>query len=180
MPQSFSLTPDEQTQVRAALLDERPEVRRRAKALLLLHEGQTFDMVVQGVGIRSRSTLYEWIKRWRAKGVEGLVSNSRSGRHRKADDAHCELLEIIVAMEPMPFSGKRYWTAEALQRVMERNTSIRISDNCFRDLLHTLGYQFGRPKSARPTPLSESERLQALQHHGLHSAAPYRAWHKSN
>lgn len=74
---------------RATLVDMRdhaskPYLRERAAALLKIADGMSPAAVARSGLLRSRDpdTLYKWLNRWQAEGVEGL--QIRPGRGRKA------------------------------------------------------------------------------------------------
>ncbi|MBI5668031.1 MAG: helix-turn-helix domain-containing protein [Chloroflexi bacterium] len=141
MSHSFRLTPNEKEQLQAAMNDERPEVRQRAKALLLLDEGNTFAAVANAVGVKTRKPLYAWLKRWRAAGIEGLLEQPRQGRPPLATEEYRKLLETVMA----EFAQDMHlMDAKALNTLMEEKTGVEISDKRFRTLLNAMGYSFKR------------------------------------
>src|SRR5690554_4727369 len=103
MSHSFFLTPHELKQIDLALSDHRPEVRRRAKALLLLHYGHTFEEVCKAADMKTRASLYQWIERWQQDGIDGLAARQRSGRPPLVSDEYCQTLEAITVMRPQDF-----------------------------------------------------------------------------
>ena len=64
-------------------LQRRPSVAaglaRRARAILLLAEGESVSATSRLVGMQRRH-LYKWIGRFRARGVPGLQDGKRPGR----------------------------------------------------------------------------------------------------
>src|SRR5690606_11365224 len=58
--------------------DKRPEVRRRAMGLRLLHQGQSPREVADLLSV-SLPTVYDWHHRWQSSGVEGLANRPKSG-----------------------------------------------------------------------------------------------------
>lgn len=62
---------------------QQPYLRERATAILKIAEGQSGRQVaLRGLlKRRHKTTVYEWVRRYEAQGVEGLVI--RSGRGRK-------------------------------------------------------------------------------------------------
>lgn len=55
--------------VRAATIT--PQMRLRARIVLLLAEGQTITAIAQQVNV-ARNIVYKWIKRWQDEGLRGL------------------------------------------------------------------------------------------------------------
>ncbi len=76
---NYNLNEEELAQIEHAIQNsEQPEVRQRAKAIHLLHSGEKPSKVAEmtAVGV---STIYNWHKRWRAEGIEGLRNKPKSG-----------------------------------------------------------------------------------------------------
>ncbi len=78
----YQLSEEELSIVRRAIVsDRRPEVRHRATAIHLLHQGNPKSGVAKmlAVGV---STVYKWHVRWREAGLDGLTNQANSGRKR--------------------------------------------------------------------------------------------------
>lgn len=145
MSHSFRLTLNEQEQLQAVLNHECPEVRKRAQALLLLHEGNTFATVANAVGVKTRKPLYAWLKRWRAAGIKGLVEKPHQGRPPLADEEYRKHLENVMTEFAQDL---HLMDAKALNELMQEKTGVKISDKRFRALLNTMGYSFKRHKES--------------------------------
>src|SRR5215213_5549735 len=131
--QSFHLTEDDLKVLQAATNDARPEVKRRAEALLMLHNGSTSEDVRAAFKLRSRTSLYNWVKKWQEGGLEGLARRPQSGRPRHTDDAYRAQLESITVMEPKAFGyALAGWTAAALNAVLYQKTGVKLSDQRLR------------------------------------------------
>lgn len=60
----------------------KPYLRERARAILMIADGKEGQQVANELRVRvHRSTVGEWVKRFRAEGIEGL--KIRAGRGRK-------------------------------------------------------------------------------------------------
>ena len=62
-----------------------PQLRLRARIILLLAQGETMTAIAQAVGM-SRTHTYKWVRRWHAEGLRGLQDRQSGyplGRHRK-------------------------------------------------------------------------------------------------
>ena len=75
--------------------DKRPEVRQRGMAIRFLHLGQKVGEMAQMQAV-SKPTIYGWLKRWCAGGIEGMANQPKSGRSPKADEAYIALVEEVV------------------------------------------------------------------------------------
>jgi transposase len=126
--------------------DKRPEVRQRATAIHLLHLGQKPEQVAETLAVKVGS-IYNWHKRWRNGGLEGLANQPKSGRPSNATDVYCQLLEQVIEQDPTelgyPFT---IWTAQRLLEHLYLETGIRLSQGRFRALLKARGYVYRRPK----------------------------------
>lgn len=146
-PRDYHLTEEELAVIEAAIRrDKRPEVRQRCTVIRLLHLDHKPGEVakLQAVSI---PTVYGWIERWRAGGVEGLANKPKSGRPLKADEGYNLTLEAVMAKEPGELGYNfAIWTSDRLRAHMKKETGIDLSDSRFRALLKRKGYRFRRPK----------------------------------
>jgi putative transposase len=136
---SFYLTPTELKQIEAAMQQQTKhmEVRFRAIALYRLHKSESFSRVAKDMNIKTRATLYNWIKRFRQDGVEGLVNKPKSNL---IDEGYRETLKQVVSMKPSDFNiPMPEWSLPALNAVMQKAVGITIRDIDVRDLLKELG-----------------------------------------
>jgi transposase len=143
----YTLT-DEQLKVleTAITSSPHPEVRQRAIALRLLHQGQSLDQVASVVLV-TVNTLYAWHKRWREHGLDGLQDCKRTGRPAKADQRYRDELARLLEVDPptlgLPFT---IWTINRLRVYLSETTGILLSYTRFRSLLSREGYRWNAPK----------------------------------
>lgn len=121
---------------------------RRALALLDLDAGETPTRVAERYRV-SRSTVYEWVARWRdADRPRGnrLRDAPRSGRPAAARDAAEAALAALMPTAPTDH-GYRHpaWTAPLLLAHLRRH-GVEASDTTVRRALHRLGYRWKRPR----------------------------------
>lgn len=122
------------------------EVRQRATAIHLLHLGQSPEEVSEMLAV-SLGSIYNWHKRWRNKGLEGLANKAKSGRPKNADETYCDLLKQTLEDEPKEHGyGFGIWTVDRLREHLRQETGISVSNRRFRALLKDLGYVYRRPK----------------------------------
>lgn len=145
----FHLTPEALNQIEQAINSApEPEVRQRAGALHLLHQGQSPEQVAQALLVTA-NTIYAWHSRWHQQGMVGLRDRPRSGRPGKADSAYITQLEQLLKTYPadlgLPFT---LWTINFLRLYLAEQTHILLSDTRLRSLLIRLGYHWKRPKKA--------------------------------
>jgi transposase len=143
----YQLSEEELTVVRRAIVsDRRPEVRHRAMAIHLLHQGTPKAAVAKmlAVGV---STAYKWHTRWREAGLDGLANQAKSGRKRKADEAYWERVAQLMEQEPREVGYDfTIWTTKRLIAHMAQETGIELSISRFRAVLKERGYVYRRPK----------------------------------
>jgi transposase len=131
---------------RAMRHDRRPEVRRKAQAIHLLHQGHPVTKVAKMVAV-ARQTVYTWHDGWLVGGIEGMVRREGSGRRYKASPTYERLLEAALATEPAELGYEfTVWTLDRLLQHLYKKTGIRISDRTMSNTLKRLGYVYRRPK----------------------------------
>jgi putative transposase len=187
MSHAFYLTPPELKQIEIAMTDDRPLVRQRAKALYMAHQGHTFQKIATEVNVKARSTIYGWIKRWQADGIDGLTNADKSGRPPLMSEADCQVLEAITVMQPHDFGlDQRGWTVEALNQIMLEKIGVLISDKTLRAVLHELGYTFrlvrqrGQANTQNlPRTPEEFERYREQLKASSGTQRAFRTWYKA-
>lgn len=187
MPHSFYLTPHELEQIEIAMNDDQPLIRQRAKMLYMAHEGHPMQEIATELNLRSRGTIYNWINRWKADGIDGLSNAHKSGRPPLMSEADYEDLKTLTVMEPRAFGlNQPGWTVEALNQVLREKTGIIISDKSLRDVLHRLGYSFQlvRPRgqgSIKNLPRTPEEFELYMKHlkESPSTQRGFHTWHKA-
>jgi transposase len=146
-PRDYHLSETDLVAIETAIRrDKRPEVRQRCTAIHLLHLGHKAPEVAR-MQVVSIPTIYGWIDRWWAGGVEGLANRPKSGRPLKTDDEYTRKLEEVLEKEPSELGYDfAIWTSDRLRAHMLKETGIDLSDSRFRALLKRKGYRYRRPK----------------------------------
>ena len=144
---NYTLSADELAEVVHAInYHEEPEVRPRAMALHLLHQGMSATRVAELSGV-SRGLIYVWHDRWRRDGIPGLVDKDGRGRHHKATAIYITLLHEALEGTPGDYDYSfAVWTVSRLGEHLFQQTGLRLSDRTLSDLLGRLGYVYRRPK----------------------------------
>lgn len=138
-------------------------VVKRAIALRQLHHGSRPDEVAEMLMV-SANTIYEWHKRWRIEGIDGLAHRPRSGRPPKADETYCNLLEVALETDPADFGYSfTIWTTDRLRAHLEEQTGISISRGRFAMLMGRLGYVYRRPKRDLSEKQDQEAKAEASQ-----------------
>jgi transposase len=170
----YKLTENEQAIVRQAIArDKRPEVRHRATALQLLHQGMHPQEVADTLAV-SLGSIYKWHARWREGGIDALANQPKSGAPRKADEAYWRRVEAVLEQGPEVFGYSfTTWTVERLLAHMTRETGIELSVSRFRVVLHQRGYVYRRPKHDLKSLQDPAQRAAAEIHLGELKNAPW-------
>jgi transposase len=143
----FILSPEQLKELEWTMShDQRVEVVQRTTAIRLLHYGHQPLKVAQ-MFVVDKTTIYNWHKRYRQDGVEGLANQPRTGRPPKANTEYCQCLEDALAHEPVDFGYEfALWTVARLRQHLYQITHIDLSDDRLRVLLAEQGYVYRRPK----------------------------------
>lgn len=144
---NYELNEDELSRIRRAIVrDKRAEVRHRATAIHLLHQGRKPQEVAEMLAV-TLGSIYKWHQRWRTQGLDGLADLPRSGAPPKADEAYWQRLAVVLETEPQalgyPFT---IWTAKRLAAHMAQETGVQLSISRLRTVLRERGYVYRRPK----------------------------------
>lgn len=144
---NYQLNEEQLVVVRQAMKhDKRAEVRHRAMAIHLLHQGMKPQTVADTLAV-SLGSIHKWHARWRQGGLDALANQPKSGAPPKADEAYWQRVEAVVAQDPHTFGYTfSVWTAERLIAHMVRETGIELSVSRFQRVMHQRGYVYRRPK----------------------------------
>jgi transposase len=144
---NFQLTAEGFALLEKALnTDKRPEVRQRATALRLLPLGHKVAEVAEMVAV-TPATIYDWVKRWQAGGLDRLANQPKRPPPRKADAAYQAAAEATLATDPAELGYDfPVWTVERLRDHLEAETGVRLSTNWLGSKLKAWGYVYRRPK----------------------------------
>lgn len=128
---------------------------RRMLALALVLDGRTRTEAAQSCGM-DRQTLRDWVHRYNAEGLAGLVDRPLPGRPPRLSAEQMRELAMIVETGPDPETdGIVRWRRIDLCEVVEQRFGIRVAERTMGAILHRLG--FAR-LSARPRhPQADAE-----------------------
>jgi transposase len=121
-------------------------VVKRATGMRLLHLGYDPAEVAEMLLVNVAS-VYNWHKRFREAGIDGLEDQPRSGRPRIADETYCRELEEALEKQPAEYGYDfAIWTLDRLREHLEKQTGKSLSRERFRALMADLDYVYRRPK----------------------------------
>ena len=125
---------------------------RRAQALLWLAEGERPTAVAQRLRVH-RDTIYEWAKRYRARGAQRvatcLLDRTRTGRPRQRTETVARGIVAVIDTDPHARGYRAaQWTAPLLRQYVREQQALAVSEVSVRRCLHRLGYRWKRPRYA--------------------------------
>jgi transposase len=121
--------------------------------VLLSAEQQLTAPSIAPIVRESAPTVWRWLKRYAAEGVEGLKDNPRPGRPREVTEAYRTKLVGVVRRRPRslgcPFS---LWTLQRLADYMAEATGLRVSTETVRRVLKDADIVLSRPQHTITSP----------------------------
>lgn len=142
------------------------DLKTRYLIVLNLVEGRSVTDTARALKF-GRSTVYRVARRFREKGVDGLVDQREENGKTKMDDAFLSTLWEVVESSPLDYGWKRpTWTREMLVETMETQTGVKIHVSTMSVALAKIGARRGRPKPIVESTWSKrakNKRLRELQ-----------------
>ena len=124
--------------------DTLEEMRRRA--VMLVQEGQSPEIVGRALGL-NRTTIYDWLARYRRGGWDALKAKPLPGRPPKLDGKKLRwIYKTVTQKNPMqlkfPFA---LWTREMVAVLIRRKYGVLLAANSVGRLLAQLGITAQKP-----------------------------------
>ena len=120
---------------------------RRLLALASVMEGASRSEAARNAGM-DRQTLRDWVHRYNAEGVEGLLDRPRSGRKARLSKAQLIEFDSIVETQPEPVTdGVVRWRCVDLKKKIAKRFGVALSERSVGRILKERGF---RKLSARP------------------------------
>jgi transposase len=134
---------------------------RRLLALALVLEGTSRTEAARSCGM-DRQTLRDWVHRYNAEGVEGLIDRKASGPEPRLTTKQMAELSAIVEKGPDPEAdGIVRWRRVDLRDLIEARFGVSLHERSVGKLLHRLGF---RHMSVRPRhPKSDKDVQEAFK-----------------
>lgn len=160
---NFQLSEEQVMQVeQAKRKDKRAEVRQRATAVHLLHQGHEPAEVGKLLSVTEQA-IYHWYHRFIQGGIEGLANQPKGRPKAKADAAYRQAIEETLASEPSEHGYDfAIWTVERLRDHLAHKTGKQLSISRLRQILREQQYVYRRPKHDL-TSLQDGEAKAAAQ-----------------
>ena len=120
---------------------------RRLLALASILDGVSRSDAAQNAGM-DRQTLRDWVHRYNAEGVDGLLDRPRSGREPRLNEGQLAEFDRIVETPPDPVAdGVVRWRCCDLKAQIAKRFSVVLSERSVGRILNERGF---RKLSARP------------------------------
>jgi transposase len=121
-------------------------VAKRLQAVVLNSEGQTSGEVAR-ILKAPRSKVSEWLQRYQADGVEGLLEGQRSGRPSELNPKQQQQLADILDSGPVAYGlDNGIWTSPMIAWLIEEEFGVQYHPGHVRKLLHGWGFSVQRPR----------------------------------
>jgi len=140
--------------------------KQSEKALMVLMNADGLSAQKIGKRIkRNAHTVRNWLKRYKAAGVEGLQSKSSPGRPKDKRDKSKQALEEVLCACPQKFNyPDSVWSVPLIKYHIETKCKLKISEDTVQRALQDLGYSYKRPsKMVSPKAPSADEKRAAIK-----------------
>src|SRR5271157_2131197 len=129
------------------------ELRRKAgrvrdanQSRRLLAVASVLDGVLRSDAARNagmdRQTLRDWVHRYNAEGVDGLLDRPRSGRKPLLSDDQLAELDMVVETQPDPVAdGVVRWRCVDLKVMIAKRFGVEISERSVGRILNERGFR---------------------------------------
>ena len=141
---------------------------RRVRYLIIINvsSGRRARETANVLGIHT-TTVYRVARRFRERGVWGLLDGREDNGTTKLDEGYLDILYRLVRSSPQKHGWRRpTWTRELLVKTLERQTGVRVHVATMSRALALIEARRGRP---RPTlrcpwsPMAKGRRLAAIR-----------------
>lgn len=122
-------------------------MHERYQTILMVLLGESYEQIVKVTG-RALSTLYNYSKAYREKGIDGLILEHSPGRPRQlTSEQEQQLYQTIINQTPVDvgFPAKMNWTSPIIRKWIEQTFDVRYSERGTRELLYRLKLSFTTP-----------------------------------
>jgi len=161
------LTQKERARLEHTTRQQRAEARdwRRARMILQAADGESVSSIARQLGT-SRSRVSEWLTRFRAERLEGLLDTARSGRPRVITALERHQVVAAACQSPEAFGLTRtIWTREALADAVVGAGLVASSTGLRRKELEGIRWcdvDLDRMEIVVPASLAKSRRQQRV------------------
>jgi transposase len=121
-------------------------VAKRLRAVVLNAEGHTSSELARILQAH-RSKVSQWLQRYQAEGVDGLLEGYRSGRPSQLTKKQQRHLGNVLDSGPVAYGlDSGIWTSSMIGWVIEEEFGVQYHPGHVRKLLHNWGFSVQRPR----------------------------------
>ena len=113
-------------------------VSDRAAMVLAWDAGESVAGIARRLGT-SRPTVYKWVRRFEADGLDGLVNHVSTGRPRSVSVQDRARIVALTRMSPPDELGLSHWSTYELAKYLRRAEGIEVSHNFIATLWREAG-----------------------------------------
>lgn len=120
---------------------------KRYQTVLMYLKGRKYAEIADVLGC-TEQTVYNYIRAYKASGLEGLVPGQSPGRPPQlTEEQEQELYNLIVDKKPadVGFPAEMNWTSFLVQDWIKQAFGVEYTDRGVRKLLHRLGFSYTKP-----------------------------------
>lgn len=127
-----------------------PDQARRMLAIALVMEGSDRTTAARSCGM-DRQTLRDWVHRYNAEGIAGLVERRRPGRPPRLTGEEVKaLVEIVEAGPDVAVHGVVRWRCVDLAKVVAERFDVALSERQVGRILNRQVYTRLKPRPQHP------------------------------
>lgn len=155
------LTPAEQSGLErlAQASSARVDQVRRARALLVVAQGEPFAQAARQAGFKSATTVANLVVRFHRWSLAALVIAPGRGRRRTYDPtARAHIIATVQRPPDRRRDGTATWSLSTLQRSLRRDAFPQVGATTIRRVLHDAGSSYQRTRTWCPTGTAQRKR----------------------
>lgn len=130
-----------------------PRAKTRCNGVLLRAKGYSLREIADILG-KGETTIGNWIRIFKKRGVGGLVPKPQPGNHRRLTREQKDEIKTVVkgkrpdqlGIRTRSKTKPRFWSVSALKNFVREQFSVEYqSDRSYQRLFHYCGFSFHRP-----------------------------------
>jgi transposase len=130
----------------ARKLDHKTLEELRIRSVRRVQKGESPEVVAKAIGI-NRTTIYDWIAKYRQGGWHALKSRPTPGRKPKLSGKQMKwIYDVLTSKNPQQLKFEfALWTREMVQKLIKNKFEIRLGLKAIGKLLSQLGFSCQKP-----------------------------------
>jgi transposase len=130
----------------ARQLDHKTLEELRIRSVRRIQNGESPEVVAKAIGI-NRTTIYDWLAKYRSGGWHALKSKPTPGRRPKLNGKQIKwIFDVLTSKNPQQMKFEfALWTREMIQRLIKDKYKIQLGLKAVGKLLSQLGFTCQKP-----------------------------------